>query len=313
MSKAATDSLGPLSGRVAPARYSECNLILHAAFILVFSVLYLSHAAAQEKNYVAVARGIVDVDGGIVQISSYRDGFVKDIMVQEGQHLKHGDPILVQDDRRAAANLVIAEAEVRQRQALVGVVEAKLKAARRERDRLVPVVQSKAAPQKSLDDIEAQSAVLAAELLANRAETEVALAKSKAAQYELDAMTIRAPSDGTIVRRLVRAGDGIFSSTAKPLFWFAPDGPIIVRADIGEQFANEVQVGQAAEIALETEEKVTFAGKLIRLGKAFGPRRIVVYDPRDQADIRVLEAVVSFDISGNLLRLGQRVIVKIRR
>lgn len=266
---------------------------------------------AVADRIVPVARGLVDVDGGLVQIAAERDGVVRAVLAEEGETVRQGQPLAAMDDRAAGIQIGIAEAQLAERQAAVEAQAVQVDRARRERDRLATLARTDAASRKSLDEAETEARLAAAELALRRAEKATAEANVRSARYEREVRTITAPADGAIVRRLVRPGDGVSTLNVTPLFWFAPGTNAIVRAEADETVAPLLRVGQAAEIALETSQSETVArGRVLRIGKAYGPRRVTTYEPRDRADMRVLEVTVGFDGEPPQVPLGQRVLVR---
>ena len=266
---------------------------------------------ASDDHIVPIARGLVDVDGGLVQIAAERDGVVRAILVEEGETVRLGQPLAAMDDRAAVIQIGIAEAQLVERQAAVELQAVQVDRAKRERDRLAALARTDVASQKSLDEAEKEVRLAAAELALRRAEKATAEAQVRSARHEREVRTISAPVDGAIVRRLVRPGDGVSTLNVTPLFWFAPGTAAIVRAEADEMFAPLLRVGQLAAIALETSQSETVArGRVLRIGKAYGPRRVTTYEPRDRADMRVLEVTVGFDGKPPQVPLGQRVLVR---
>jgi len=271
-----------------------------------------SEPAAGQQSLVPVGRGMIDVEGGLVQIAAPRDGVISTVLVEEGQAVRAQDPLAVLDDRPAAHQLDIARAQLADRRAAVAVQEVRLAAARRERDRIAPLA-GRAVSTKIYDQAVSEHDLQAAELEVRRAEVVTAEAQVRSAAYELALRTVRAPADGVVVRRMVRPGDGVSTLNVTPLFLFAPGTPRIVRAEIEELFLPRLRTGQPVEISFENDPGTRLSGKLIRIGQAFGPRRATPYEPRDRVDVRVLEVVVGFDGPGPSVPLGQRVVVRFVR
>ena len=266
--------------------------------------------ARDGRSAVAVARGIVDVEGGIVQLAASRDGVVQEVIVEEGEKVRAGQPLAVLDDRAARLSLAVATAELSQAEAAIAPIEVREAAAAREYERLLPLARTEAVSRKALDQAGDALRLARSELAAQRAAVETARARRAAAEHEIAQRTVRAPSDGVIVRRLARAGDGVSTLNVTTLFWLAPSTPPIVRAEIEESFADRVRPGMAAEIAAESDESRVFPARVVRVGRAFGPRRVTVHDPRDRADVRVLEVILGAGDVPPDVPLGQRVIVR---
>lgn len=263
---------------------------------------------------IAAARGVIDVDGGLVQLAAERDGIVTEVLVEEGDTVLKGQPLALIEDRAAVLQLAISEAQRLERLAAVKAQEVRLAAARRERDRLQPVAAAGAVPRKAADDADTDLRLAEADLALRRAEAATAEAELGSARYERDVRMVLAPSDGDVIRRLVRAGDGLSTLNVTALFWFAPAGARVVRAEVDEQLASLVHEGQTAEITLEGgDEAVAARGRVTRVGRALGPRRATVYEPRERVDVRVLEVIVAFEGDPLSVPLGSRVLVRFVR
>lgn len=272
-----------------------------------------SATAANERaasELAAVARGIIDVEGGIVQLAASRDGVVQAVLVEEGETVRAGQPLASLDDRAPRLALAVAVAELSQAEAAIATLEVRETAAVREYDRLLPLAHSEAVSRKALDQAGDALRLARSELAAQRAAVETARARKAAAEHEVAERTVRAPSDGVIVRRLARAGDGVSTLNVTTLFWLAPATQPIVRAEIEESFADRVHSGMSAEVVSESDESRVRTARVVRVGRAFGPRRVTVHDPRDRADVRVLEVILALDGASGDTPLGQRVIVR---
>lgn len=266
-------------------------------------------SAHNAQQALAVARGIVDVDGGLFQIAASRDGVAREVHVKEGDRVNKGDVLLVIDDRGARMNLAVAEAELVETEAALKAIQVRTAAAERDLSRYERLVVLKAAAQIQLDQQWDGLNMAAADMFHQQSVIETARARRAAAETEVAERTVRAPVDGVIVRRQVQPGDGISTLNVTTLFWLAPATPAIVRAEIEELLADDIRVGQRAEIAVDGHQTRRYSGTVLRIGNAFVPRRASLYDPRNRADVRVIEAIVQFNQVPSTVRLGHRVIV----
>lgn len=286
-------------------------LIAGAGFLALARVSVALAQSAVGPGVAPAARGVIDVEGGLVQVAAQRDGVVRDVFVKEGEAVRKDQPLAVIDDRLATIQLSINQAQLMEKQAATDAQAVRVEKARRERDRLTPLARTRAVAQKALDDAETELRLATAELAQRKAEIATAEAQVRSASYEREVRTIRAPSDGVIVRRLVRPGDGLSTLNVTSLFYFAPSTERVVRAEVDEQFAPLLREGQSADISLEADQgSVAARGRVTRIGRAYGPRRATTYEPRDRADVRILEAIISFDGPAPPVPLGQRVIVR---
>src|SRR5207253_11339281 len=59
---------------------------------------------------------------------------------------------------------------------------------------------------------------------------------------------LKAPADGTVLRVLVSPGEVLGANPKQPAVLFCPNGPRIIRAEVEQEFAGRVAVGQVARI-----------------------------------------------------------------
>lgn len=266
----------------------------------------------QPSPYAAVARGRVDTPGGLIQIAASRDGIVRDVRVEEGDRVRRGDILAVQDSSSPQLALRQAEAEVAEARARLVRLETELAAARREAGRLAQLVADAAAPQAELDAAHDRAALARADLLAARLAVETAAARADVQRDEVEQRIIRAPIDGVIARRNAQPGVGASTLNVSTMFTLIPDGPRIVRADVEERFAAAIRRGQEVRVSPEAEPERSYRGVVLRRAQIVGQKRAAdAAEPGERADERVVEVVI--ETPRLPLLIGQRVLVRFEK
>jgi multidrug resistance efflux pump len=130
-------------------------------------------------------------------------------------------------------------------------------------------------------------------------------AQEREAQVGLDLCTVKAPGDGSVLRVNVTAGQVYGPSAPHPAMIFCPAGPRIVRAEVDQEWAGRVFVGQKSTVQDDARNGSEWTGKVTRLSDWFAHRRSMVLEPLQFNDIRTLEAIIELDGDANL-RIGQR-------
>ncbi len=258
----------------------------------------------------AVARGRVDVEGGLLALSASRDGNVVAVNANDGDRVKQGDVLMQLDQRQTDLVVAAAQAEVEQSRAQAAVLAARLPPLAQQARRLIAAAADGVATGQSADDARNAVVVLQAELAAAQSGTDIARQHLTAAQFERDQLSIRAPIAGRIVGRAVQVGDRVAAQSGKELFRVLPDRPLIVRAELGEAFVDAVRPGMRAEVIADANPGTSLAAHVLRVGQVFGAARRGD-DPQQSPDARVVECVLTLD-SGSL-RIGQQVLVRIDR
>ncbi|WP_109124823.1 HlyD family efflux transporter periplasmic adaptor subunit [Dyella sp. C11] len=269
-----------------------------------------STQATPAATYAAVARGRVDIEGGLLKLSMPREGVVADIKVREGDHVHKGQVLAVLDTRPAELAVSAADAEQKQAKAQGNLLEARLKAAQQRATRLQAAAAAGAGDGQSADDAKDAANQLQGELDNARAAEAMAAQKLTAARYELAQRSLVAPVDAQIVERDIQPGATV-SPQGGAAFVLLPEGARIVRAELNESFVGAVHEGMHAEVVDDSGSGVPMLGAHVqRIGTVFGPSALEE-DPLIRANTRTVECVLVFDEAPPpSLRIGQRVIVQ---
>ena len=133
------------------------------------------------------------------------------------------------------------------------------------------------------------------------------------ARTAVEMCTIRTKMPGTIERVNNSPGDVLGISTRTPAVILVPAGPRIVRAEIEADFAHRVgrdKIGKEVTIYDNTDSKITYKGKVDRIGDTFLPKRSAG-DSMLSNDTRVIEAIIVVENASPAgqppLRVGQKV------
>jgi RND family efflux transporter MFP subunit len=267
-------------------------------------------ATAPASPYVAMARGQVDVEGGMIRVGALREGRVERVAVEEGDEVREGDVLAELDARQAKVAIQVADAEQAQAEAHVAVLRARLPQIRSQAHRTREAADAGAATGQSADETTTAVAVLEAEIAAADAAVKVARAHVEEARAELDARKIAAPVAGRIARRIVRVGDVVSPQSSDALFEILPQRPRIVRAELNESYVDKVKPGMEAEVVRDADSGAPVQARVLRIGDVFGPSRLAD-DPQERAGARDVECVLTLE--GGDFRIGQRVLVRFRR
>lgn len=267
-----------------------------------------STTAKPAAAYAAVARGRIDIEGGLLNLSMPRDGTLVTVAVHEGDHVKQGQLLAALDIQPAKLAVDAAQAQLEQAQAQLKLLAIKQAAAVQRAKRLAAAVAAGAGDGQSADDAHEAAAQLDAEQQADRAAQDMASQKLDEAHYELKQRSLLAPFDAEVVRVLAQPGASV-SPSSGPLFTLLPQKPRIVRAELNESFVGVIQPGMHAEIIADSgRDNARWSAHVLRIGNVYGPATLE-NDPQIRANARTVECVLAFDQPQDL-RIGQRVIVR---
>lgn len=263
--------------------------------------------AAPASPWVAVAKGYISIEGGLISIDAPRPGIIKEILVEEGSVVKKGQLLARIEDNEARDALEVKVNKQRETERDIEWTQQKLLIATREYNRIAKLshtVISVQTRENAADEVVLHQR----ELAMKKAALDTANAEIKAAELEVQKYLVVAPVDGRIVKRDAKPGEGASTLNVTRLFMLAPNTPRIVRAELEDVFVNVVKPGLHAEVTLENNDSHVFKAQVLRLGDVFGTRQNTD-DPSVNQDTRVIECVLTLDAP--ISRIGQRVLVRI--
>ncbi|WP_426688058.1 efflux RND transporter periplasmic adaptor subunit [Rhodanobacter ginsengiterrae] len=258
--------------------------------------------------YAAVARGRIDIEGGLLNLTMPREGILASVDVHEGEQVRQGQLLATLDTEPARLAVAGAQAELEQAQAQSKLLDIKLAAARQRAQRLAAAVAAGAGDGQSADDAREAAALLDADRQANRAAIDIASQKLDQARYEVKQRSLFAPFGAEVIRVAAQPGASVSSATG-PLFVLLPQKPRIVRAELNESFVGAIRPGMPAEVVADSAGRpAPWPAHVLRIGQIYGPAQLE-NDPQVRANARTVECVLAFD-QPQTLRIGQRVIVR---
>lgn len=269
-------------------------------------------AKAQQNGpaAVAVARGKIEVEGGLLDLSPAVAGVVQQLSVKEGQSVQRGQLLLRLADDTGQADLAVAESEAQLAKARQKARAARLPQLKQTLSRWQAAAREGAADAQNVDE--------AAQALRDaQAEIDVAAAEAQVAQRKLEQLRaqhkrqeLRAPEAGTVVRLAIHAGSQAVPGT--PAVVLLPQRPLQVRAEINESFAAAVREGMRATVTLDADgaaQQQLPSARVLRISPVYGTARL--QDDQQRGPVRVIECVLVFEQApAAAVRVGQNVRVQ---
>jgi RND family efflux transporter MFP subunit len=263
---------------------------------------------ARRPPSVAAASSVLDASGYVVArrqatVSSKLTGKVEEVLVEEGMRVEKDQIVARLDDATQQAQLELAMAQASASRATLAELEANLRAARLERDRLRDLRQRELTSAASLDSAEAVYDALAAKLETGKENVDVAMKNVALAQDALDNMTIRAPFGGMVVSKNAQPGEMISPVSAGGGFTRTGICTIVdmdsleIEVDVNEAYIQRVKSGQRVSATLDAYPEWQIPAEVIA---------IVPTADRQKATVRVRIGFLERD--GRVLRdMGAKV------
>ncbi len=131
------------------------------------------------------------------------------------------------------------------------------------------------------------------------------------AQEALRQCELRAPQAGKVLRILVGPGETLGAMPKQPAILFCPDLPRFIRAEVAQESAYQVKIGDTVIIHDDSSDFRVWQGRVNALSDWFTQRRSILQEPLQYNDVRTLECLITLNPDQPPLRIGQRVRVLI--
>lgn len=263
-------------------------------------------SAAYPSPYVAVARGRVDVEGGLLNLAMPAEGILTEVDVHEGDLVRQGQTLAVVDSTAARIQVGMAQARFEQARIQQQQLESRMAPAKIRAQRLTQAAAAGAGDDQSADDARAAVSQLAADMASARAAARVARADVEQARYLLGRQTLLAPVDAQVVKVATQKGMSV-SPQGGAVFTLLPSRPYIVRAELNETFVAAVRAGMTAQVSSDDGSTLLGTAHVLRVGSIVGPATLQD-DANARTGERSVECILALDDTPGL-RVGQKVLV----
>lgn len=252
---------------------------------------------ARNPPSAAVADSVLDASGYVVArrqttVSSKVTGKVVEVFVEEGMRVEQDQVVAVLDDTTQQVQLSLAKARAEASRAALQEIEARLRNARLERDRLRDLAKRGLTSTASVDAVDATYDELAARLETGRENVKVAERSIAVAEDDLSNMTIRAPFAGMVVSKNAQPGEMISPVSAGGGFTRTGICTVIdtdsleIEVDVNEAYIQRVQPGQRVSATLDAYAEWRIPAEVIA---------IIPTADRQKATVRVRIAFLERD------------------
>jgi RND family efflux transporter MFP subunit len=274
------------------------------------SDLLVETDVARKPPSAAAASSVLDASGYVVArrqatVSSKVTGKVEQVFIEEGMRVEEGEIVATLDDSTQQAQLELAIAQADSARAGLVEIEAQLRNARLERDRLRDLAGRDLTSKSSLDSAEAVYDELAARLATGRENIDVAERNVALARDSLANMTIRAPFAGMVVSKNAQPGEMISPVSAGGGFTRTGICTIIdtdsleIEVDVNESYIQRVRADQKVSAVLDAYPDWRIPAEVIAIVPTADRQKATVrvrigFLERDERVLRDMGVKVSF-------------------
>ena len=262
---------------------------------------------------VAVARGRIEVQGGLVELAPLQEGLVESVTAHEGQHVKRGQVLLRLSPTASQAEVHVAQAELHLAEARTSARAQQLPGLRRTAERLAEASAAGAAEPQRAEEAAQSVRTAESDVSIARAEAEVARQKLALLRSQQGRLELRAPDDGTVVRVATQPGQRLTAASNQPAITLLPKRPLQVRAEVNESYAASIQVGMRATVTTDGDAAPMALppARVVRISPVLGTARL--QEDAQRGPVRVVECILEFDQPIHDARPGQTVRVAFQR
>src|SRR3974377_146400 len=302
--------------------------------------------ATVQSEFLIAAAGRVERGSEDIKLASELNGKLKTMLVEEGDHVQRGQVLAELENSDYRAQVEAAAAEVHEREAELRKVINGARAQER-REALSTVAEAQAGMKNAQSEMERRQKLFAAGVISREetdryvkeyevakaryeemsqhhnlvaadareedramAEANLNTAKPKLdnARAVLNKTYLKAPIDGTVLRKFHRAGESVSNSATSPdpIFTVGDKRALRVRVDVDEADVSKLKLGQAAYVTGDAYGNKRFAGRVVRVGQELGRKNVRTDEPTERVDNKILETLVELD-NGVELPVGLRV------
>jgi membrane fusion protein (multidrug efflux system) len=196
------------------------------------------------------------------EVTADTQGKVVAVLVERGQRVKMGEPVVRLDVRTAALSAREAQANLESARAQKRLAEEECKRA-----------------QTLLD----KGAITRSEYDRQSTQCTSSLQQVSAAQARADLITksiadglVRAPFDGVVTEKSVVAGEWV--APGRTLFTLVDDDPLKIELSVPEAAVRAIQMGQKVELVAVAFPDKTFSATITRIGGEIGRSRSLIVE-----------------------------------
>jgi RND family efflux transporter MFP subunit len=219
-------------------------------------------------------------------------GRIEILNVEEGSRVKKGQVLAALEHADLDAALAANQAELERTRAQVAEQEVEIARTKREYDRALKVLQSRAITETEFDVAKFAHEAAVARIESLKAAVSLAEARVREAEQLKENMFVRAPFDGTVISKDAEVGESILpgglgeGSGRGSVVTIADLERLEVDCDVKEDYISRVMADRPAEIAVDAVPDRRYKGKV---------RKVIPMGDRARATIKVKVAILDAD------------------
>lgn len=219
---------------------------------------------------------VLDATGYVVArrmatVSAKVTGKVREILIEEGQHVEEGQVLARLDPVDADAQRTLSASQLEAARSQIASVQAQLKEAEANAARLSALVGQKLVSRAQYDQAVASRDALRAQLATAQRNAQVASDGLRIADNGVDNTIVRAPFAGVVIAKAAQPGEIVSPLSAGGGYTRTGIGTIVdmnsleVEVEVGEAYIGRVKPGMPTETVLNAYQDWKIPGKVIAI------------------------------------------------
>lgn len=268
-------------------------------------------SALNVKEIIAV--GKVEPQDEIINLAASASGIVKEIYTKDGADVKKGQLLVKIDDdldqikiKQIIGQKITQESEIRIEESAISESNIKLENKRNLLRTSQNLVSKGAEQRQVLVDLETEIKTLENDIL--RHQNAILRIKNRLKEYddqldfakmEASKKSILSPYNGKVLD--IKINKGAALTAYQNFIEIAPEGQLIVRAEVDELFCDQLMTGQKVEVRYVGTEKTIANGEIVDVAPYLKRKSIFSEKASDQEDRRVREIKISLKDNSSLI------------
>ena len=204
-----------------------------------------------------------------VDLAAERAGLVAKVMAEPGTRVKKGQLLALLDDRQISAERDAAAAKSRSIDANIRNFQAEVQVLQADYDRARKMWEAQLITKEQLEHAQFKLDSDKFEVEREKELLTGAQADQRSLELEYEKTRIRAPFDGVVARRYVRAGQKV--ALGDRLFWVTAESPLRIKFTLPEKFVGRVQRGEPLTVVSPDLQDRKYRANVIAVSPVVDP------------------------------------------
>jgi len=232
-------------------------IILILVIIALLTLVFVSIRSKSKKELIE-ANGFVE--GDIINVSTKVNARVKEVLVDEGDTVKEGQPLFVLDLRDAGYSIDSLDKTISSLWAKADELRARLENAKKELNRIEKLRKNDMVSDSALDNAKVQYEALNSQYQSILAQIEAQKNTKRTAQVQMEEETITSPIDGIVDSLNIKIGE--LAVLGRSLVSILDPKNKYIRVYLSEEELPGVKFGDDVEIHIDAYKDKPFKGKI---------------------------------------------------